>query len=504
MSDDFDPNDLFDDFDNDDDFGDFDDDFGDFGDDDFDALGDDGFDNEIADDGDFDDDDFAFDDNLFDDDFEDDDFLDDDGFDDEELAPVAQQDDGNFRTVVMAMAALFVVGIILIILLVVFQNIQQGNQNTAFQQTSDAIEIINATSQAQIEGSATAAIIGQTATLEAQVAGTQTQTSIDRATEQAEIAATATGAVVIQTQTEQAFVQATEDALDAATQAVLDAQAEAEAGATETAIVVEMTLNPVNQREPLIFNGQPVQTADGTPIILIDGEPFVIINTQPVPVAPGSPLQTADGTPVTVVDGAVVEGDGADVRATQAAIDLELTASPVDERPPATLNGETVQTSDGTPVIIIDNRAFIVVESQPVEVPADEELETSDGTPVIIVGGLPVEDNGTQPMPTQGESVSLSAVQQTATALANIFDATPTQADIVPTTQLGQGGGIATTVAVAGTPNPGQGGGQEALPDTGLIDDVFGGNPMTVVLLAFGLFGLILVSRGIRSANSQN
>ncbi|MGB7338825.1 MAG: hypothetical protein WBC91_08045 [Phototrophicaceae bacterium] len=499
MSDDFDPNDLFDDFDNDDDFDDFDSDsFDDFG-------GDDGFSNELADDG-FEDDDFAFNDNLFDEDLEDDDFLDDDGFDDDDdLAPVVQQDNGNFRTIMFAMAGLFVVGIILIILLVIFQNAQQNNQNTAFEETRVAIEIINATSQAQIEGSATAAIVGQTATLQAQVAGTQTQSAVDRSTEQANIAATATGAVVVQTQTEQAFVQATQDALDAATQAVLDAQLEAQAGATQTAVVIEMTLNPVNQREPLIFNGQPVQTADGTPIILIDGLPFVIINTQPVPVAPGSPLQTADGTSVTVVDGEVVAGDGTDIRATQAAFDLQLTASPVDDRPPAELNGETVQTSDGTPIIIIDNRAYTVINSQPVEVPPDTQLETSDGTPIIIIGGLPVEDNGTQPMPTQGESVSLSAVQQTATALANLFDATPTQAAIVPTTQLGQGGGIATTVAGVSTPNPGQGGGDStALPDTGLIDDVFGGNPMVVVLIAFGLFGLILVSRGVRSANREN
>jgi|GEM_PF-5826360 len=109
-------------------------------------------------------------------------------------------------------------------------------------------------------------------------------------------------------------------------------------------------------------------------------------------------------------------------------------------------------------------------------------------------------------MPTSEGGVSIGSVQQTATALADLFNATPTP-NATQAPDLGSGGGAGGTEIAANTPDPGSGGGgtgNEALPDTGIIDDVFGGNPMLVILLAFGLLGVIIVSRGLRSVNKES
>ncbi|MEM9951834.1 MAG: hypothetical protein AAF846_09555 [Chloroflexota bacterium] len=427
MSDDF-NRDLFDDDDEfsdfDDDFGDFDDGFGDFDDFDNDNVIDNdlgGFDDGL---GDFDDD-FGDEDDLFADDLLgdfDDDFGDDgDDFGDDEFGEPEQEENNSFRTILLAMAGLFIFGIVLIVGLFLFNNFS----DTSMEETRVAIENENATIEAQVFASSTAAVLGQTATLEAQVAATQTTDAEERATEQAEIEATATGAVVVQTQTQEAIEQATQDFFATQTQEALDEEEEAVVAATQTAEVIQATLNPVSDRTPLLFNGQPVQTADGTPVVLIQGEPVIIINDQPVPVSPGSQLQTADGMAVTINPDGSVSSSG------------------------------------------------------------DE-----------------------QPMPTTaGDSVPLDAVQMTATALAELFNATPTQAVIQPTEDLGTGGGIATTVPddpdATSIPDIGQGGGGDELPDTGLFDDVFGSNPLLIVMLAVGLFGVIIVSRSARSANNK-
>jgi hypothetical protein len=82
-----------------------------------------------------------------------------------------------------------------------------------------------------------------------------------------------------------------------------------------------------------------------------------------------------------------------------------------------------------------------------------------------------------------------NAVALTATALANLLQ--PTAAD--------QGGGIATPTIEGGTPI---GALPTALPDTGLFDDLAAGGTASLgglALAMFGLVGLILVSRRLRS-----
>lgn len=79
---------------------------------------------------------------------------------------------------------------------------------------------------------------------------------------------------------------------------------------------------------------------------------------------------------------------------------------------------------------------------------------------------------------------SLNAVQQTATALAELFSQQPTQVVVTP------GPGIVPT-------QPG------ALPDSGLFDDLAGGNPSLLFLAAFGLLGVIFVTRRLRSGNRK-
>jgi hypothetical protein len=123
-----------------------------------------------------------------------------------------------------------------------------------------------------------------------------------------------------------------------------------------------------------------------------------------------------------------------------------------------------------------------IVAASPTPLGAVTEDGNLVGTPIADAGG------GSTP-------VNIGAVQQTATALANLF-ATPTVSSTQPTTIPVGGGtpGEATPTLEA----PGGGGGTDELPDTGLFDDVFGGNPLAVFLTAFGLLGVIVLSRTLR------
>lgn len=93
--------------------------------------------------------------------------------------------------------------------------------------------------------------------------------------------------------------------------------------------------------------------------------------------------------------------------------------------------------------------------------------------------------------------VSISAVQMTATALAQLFDMTDTPA---PNATVDDSIIVQPTVFVrpTSTPIPDGIGGGGTLPDTGLIDDVLLGNPLAIPLVAFGLVGLVFLSRGLR------
>ncbi|MEL6306550.1 MAG: hypothetical protein AAFQ52_00330 [Chloroflexota bacterium] len=156
----------------------------------------------------------------------------------------------------------------------------------------------------------------------------------------------------------------------------------------------------------------------------------------------------------------------------------------------------------------------------PTQVPADSDPNSADVLQTAIAGTQAVDPEavvdeeellaqieGTAQavdeaggVPTVQPPVDVPAVQLTAQALETLFAATPTpDTEAQPTEDPGTGGGGDPDVEATTPPvDLGTGGGGE-LPDTGLFDDVFGGNPMTIVLAAFGLVGIIVVSRGVRT-----
>ncbi|MCA9881544.1 MAG: hypothetical protein KC708_01175 [Anaerolineae bacterium] len=111
----------------------------------------------------------------------------------------------------------------------------------------------------------------------------------------------------------------------------------------------------------------------------------------------------------------------------------------------------------------------------------------------LAVGPSSVEQTATAlalaTVPTMVEAPNLSEVQMTATALATLF-ATPvvTPGDAIPTQEI-------IPTSTGGTPS-----GQ--LPDTGIFDDLAAGGPGTFLLAAFGLLGVIFVSRAVRKNTS--
>lgn len=93
-------------------------------------------------------------------------------------------------------------------------------------------------------------------------------------------------------------------------------------------------------------------------------------------------------------------------------------------------------------------------------------------------------------LPTVQPTVPLSAVQMTATALSGVFDGDPTQVD-------GDPAATATPRSIVGVPD-------DALPNTGLFDDVFAGSPLAIFAAALGLLGVIVISRGLRKRNRRD
>jgi hypothetical protein len=119
----------------------------------------------------------------------------------------------------------------------------------------------------------------------------------------------------------------------------------------------------------------------------------------------------------------------------------------------------------------------------------------ADGTP-IAQASSPTPDD-TAPTATR----ALSSVQQTATAFALLFE-TP-DATATPAGQDDGNGEAISPIRATPTPVTGIGGGDTALPDTGLFDDVFNGNPLMIFAAAFGLLGVIVISRGVRASNRK-
>ena len=98
---------------------------------------------------------------------------------------------------------------------------------------------------------------------------------------------------------------------------------------------------------------------------------------------------------------------------------------------------------------------------------------------------IPVEETeDVGPTPTGISAVQ--AAQMTATALADLFNQTPTVG--------------ATT---AGTTTTTTGGTTGEMPDTGLFDDIGTDNAGVFFLMAFGLLGVIVGSRRLRSLNKR-
>ena len=155
-------------------------------------------------------------------------------------------------------------------------------------------------------------------------------------------------------------------------------------------------------------------------------------------------------------------------------------------------------------MVVVDESPFVVIEGDPFSV-GGITITFENGIPIAVEGNpVIIEITPIAPVGTQiaggatGQPVEISAVQMTATALSNVL-ITPTMdmsSDITPI----DGGGVATAAPVA-TQDFGSGGGE--LPDTGLFDDVFGGNPMAIFFAAFGLLGVIVVSRQLRRKNRK-
>lgn len=127
--------------------------------------------------------------------------------------------------------------------------------------------------------------------------------------------------------------------------------------------------------------------------------------------------------------------------------------------------------------------------------PTFTETPSPTASPTESIGPIGVNTPTEEPSPTQEDGVvgptatiGRSAVEQTATALAQIFSTPIEQVTATPAVGGATSGGATT-------------GG--ALPDTGLFDDLAGGGMGTFVLIAIGLVGVIVVARGLRVANRK-
>lgn len=121
-------------------------------------------------------------------------------------------------------------------------------------------------------------------------------------------------------------------------------------------------------------------------------------------------------------------------------------------------------------------------------------VELTLNPPIVVTDALDGTDD-----PAAGATVDLPSVEQTATALALIFQSTSTPSDVQPTLSVD-----ATDIVVSTPDGTTTGTTTGTLPDTGLFDDVFQGNPLTIFLAAFGLLGVIIVSRTARGKRKND
>lgn len=155
------------------------------------------------------------------------------------------------------------------------------------------------------------------------------------------------------------------------------------------------------------------------------------------------------------------------------------TATPTNTVPPTVTPTPTLDATELAAVQVLTQEALDLTETSVALTAAAQDLPTE---PPVVASPTP-------------EGVPANAVAQTATALADIL------APTIPATADGNGGGGGIA-----TPTPeGANGFQPlptALPDTGLFDDLGAagsGGLGLMALAAFGLLGVIVVSRRLRS-----
>jgi hypothetical protein len=479
---DFDRDSLFDDDDDNesyDDFDDFDagstDDF----DDDFDMGGDLGLD---------DDDDLTFDD------------------DGDEFATTTTGGGNRPSPVFIGLAVVFIV--ILLVGLGFIAYLTILSPASTAEQTSTAVVLTNAEVALQIAGSETQSKIVMDITMTADAftdtpapsptpSDTPSPTEDQSAQETAQFQATidaadalATGTAIAATQTLGAQLFPTEVIVQLPTAIGAVTESPDVVGGAPQIITVPLVIEVGTPTVAVDLNGvsigvdQPVTTVDGAPVIQIDGTPFTSGQSIPVILVDGTPIIAAAGTPIAEEQGSVVQ--------------LPLTIIESTPVVSVNLNGANVPIADGRPIIIINEAPSIQIDVTP--------FVSGQTVPVIVINGQPIIAGDGTPAPVGtsvadagggGTPINISAVQQTATALAALFNATPTLA--VTTIDTGTGGGEPTPTREGALPvDTGGTGGETVLPDTGLFDDVFGGNPATIFAVAFGLLSVIVLSRSIR------
>jgi hypothetical protein len=241
-----------------------------------------------------------------------------------------------------------------------------------------------------------------------------------------------------------------------------------------------------------IFGGDDGFSATSTAIALTNDE----INTQ----ISGSATQSSIDATGTAEAQITATAQGTAIAQTDIAVQIEetsagLTQVVLDQTEAAQLQETANANLTATVNAALDADQQATQAAQDAADAAATEFELTLNP--VVESVVPLET-----MPTQSGVVDLPAVAQTATALASLFEATLTPVDVSGGTEIAAG---ATQVPDAGNNGTGSTGLTE-LPNTGLADDLFQaffGDPRLAILAVFGLLGVIVVSRGVRSANRK-
>lgn len=245
----------------------------------------------------------------------------------------------------------------------------------------------------------------------------------------------------------------------------------------------------------LVFRGDNGFSATSTAIALTNDE----INTQIAASATQGSLNVT-GTQEAIITGTAEAVQSGTLGAqTQIAVDFQvtsaaLTQSVLDET--ATFDAQETANAQAT-AGMLDLTAQSDIHATETEISFQMTLNPNVTVPPLSTTA-PVEET----VPVEAPTLNLPAVAQTATALAELFSTQPTAAPVegTPIAQITEAPGTTTGTTTGSTT------GRTALPETGIADDLFQmfGDPRLAILAAFGLLGLIVVSRGLRSANRKH